>query len=298
MTFSKVLDAIQLRKTVLKVKENKTFKTSSSISNSIRVMSFNIHLKDCEDQKPKECLWSYRKEFVASMISFHNMDIIGLQEPTIEQLNDLNNLLPQYSWVGCGLDDGKNKGQIDAIFYLKVRFEILESSQFYLSETPDEISIGWDAKFIRGVTWAKFKDLKTNEVFYFFNTHFDYHSYNARNNSAILLKEKVKKISQNFPVIITGDFNLFPSLNGEDTYKILTQDNFFIDAQYKTLLPHHGPTGSWSGFKEAGQPGVKPDYIFVNSKISVKTHGILADTFDGKFPSYHLPVVSEVEIFN
>jgi len=285
---TKILDSLRIKKSRVKTKD--------STENIIRVMSFNIHLKDCEDQKPEKCLWKSRKENVASMIRFHHMDLIGLQETTKDQLNDLLNLLPEYDWYGIALNDGMDKGPIDAILFLKDRFEVLETSHFYLSPTPDILSKGWNAKFTRGVTWAKLKDLKTNQVFYFFNTHFDYHSILARNKSAQLIREKVDNISGNHPFIITGDFNIFPKLGGDETYKILTRDNFLIDAQFKTAFPHHGPTGSWSGFKEAGQPGIKPDYIFVNKKINVRSHGILADTFDGNFPSDHMPVVSEIEI--
>jgi len=294
MNFSKTLESIQVKKNILK--DSQAFKTKNSVDHIIRVMSFNIHFKDCEEQKPKECLWKYRKEKVASMIHFHHMDLIGLQEPTKDQLNDLINLLPEYDWYGIGLNDGKDKGPIDAILFLKDRFEIIDTSHFYLSPTPEVLSKGWKSKYVRGVTWVKLKDLKTDRIFYFFNTHFDYHSILARNKSAQLLREKVMQVSQNNPFIITGDFNIFPKLGGEETYKILTRDNLLIDAQFKTEFPHHGPTGSWSGFKEAGQPGVKPDYIFVNKKINVRSHGILADTFDGKFPSDHMPVVSEIEV--
>ena len=259
-------------------------------------MSYNIHLKDCETTDNEECFWSYRKDRVASVIRFHNMDLIGLQEPTKDQIEDLVNLLPEYRWLGIGLTDGEKKGPIDAILFLKERFELVDHGHFYLSPTPSIISKGWNAKFIRGVTWAKFKDLNTNQFFFFFNTHFDYHSKLARNKSAQLLREKISEISSNNSFILTGDFNIFPTLGGEETYKILTRDNLLVDAHFKSMFPHHGPTGSWSGYKEAGQPGVKPDYIFVSKKSSVHSHGILSDTFDGKFPSDHMPVVSEIEI--
>jgi endonuclease/exonuclease/phosphatase family metal-dependent hydrolase len=272
--------------------------SKSFIKKSFRVMSFNVHLKDCEDKEPEECCWKYRKEYVASMIRFHHMDLIGLQEINKEQLEDLIRLLPEYNWYGVGLHDRKEEGTIDAILFLKERFEILEKDHFFLSPTPNISSKGWDAKFIRGVNWAKFRDLKTNNVFYFFNTHFDYHSLLARNESAKLLREKIIHIAQKNPFVVTGDFNIFPSLGGEETYKLLTKDDLLIDAHFKSIFPHHGPTGTWSGFKEAGQPGIKPDYIFVNKSINVKSHGILADTFDGKFPSDHLPVISEIEIMN
>lgn len=295
LTCERIMSSSKAKMSWQKIKKS-AIKTAVQ-ENIIRVMSFNIHLKDLDEKKqPVECSWKCRKEFVASMIRFHHMDLIGLQEPTKDQLNDLIHFLPEYEWHGVSLEDGKDEGPTDAILFLKDRFELIESSHFYLSPTPEILSKGWKAKFIRGVTWAKLRDLKTNQIFYFFNTHFDYHSILARNKSAQLLREQVELISQNYPFIITGDFNIFPKMGGEETYKILTRDNFLIDAQFKTVFPHHGPTGSWSGFKEAGQPGIKPDYIFVNKKVNVMSHGILADTFDGKFPSDHMPVISEIEI--
>jgi endonuclease/exonuclease/phosphatase family metal-dependent hydrolase len=280
---------------IISKKESKIKILTNTISEDIiRVMSFNIHI-DCKEDSGY-CCWSKRKEYVASMIRFHHMDIIGLQEPTIEQLKDLKELAPEYAQHSSRLEKIK-KYQTDAILYLEERFELLDASYFFLSPTPEKCTKGWKSKFVRGVTWAKFKDKYTDQIFYFFNTHFDYHSSLARNNSAKLLKQKVKEICKNDPFIITGDFNIFPKLGGKTTYKLLTEDNFFLDAQHKSLYPHHGPTGSWSGFKEAGQPGIKPDYIFVDKKISVKSHGILADTFDGKFPSDHMPVVSEIIIY-
>ena len=265
---------------------------------NMRIMSFNIRLKDLEE---KEHSWEMRKDIVASMIRFHRMDIIGIQEPLKEQIDELQELLIEYSWYGVGLEDGKKKGAFDAIYYRKSRFDVLDKGYFYLSETPDIPSKGWEAKFERGVSFVKFIDKKTNKIFYFFNTHFDYHSQEARQNSAKLLRKKILEIATTFPFIVTGDFNIFPKLDGKNTYKLLTSKNkkvgrVLFDAQYRALFPHHGPTGTWSGFKEAGQPGIKPDYIFVDQKVTVISHGVLADTFDGNFPSDHLPVIAEIRI--
>jgi endonuclease/exonuclease/phosphatase family metal-dependent hydrolase len=265
---------------------------------NMRIMSFNIKWEDGDEADNS---WEKRREKVASMIRFHHMDIIGLQEPILSQLDDLEQLLPEYKWVGVATFDGEKDGPFDAILFRKSRFTLIEYDFFFLSETPDMPSKGWGAKYPRAVIWAKFKDNKNIKDFYFFNTHFDYHSQEARDHSALLLKEKIALIAKEEPYIVVGDFNLFPELGGEKTYNLLTVDNVgkkLIDAQKATLLPHHGPTGSWSGFKEAGQPGVKPDYIFVGEKTLIISHGILADTFDGTFPSDHLPVVAELEILS
>jgi len=260
----------------------------------VRVMSFNIRWDD-QAEKPEFC-WKQRKNQVASMIRFHRVDLAGLQEPLKNQMDDLSRMLPDHSWVGFGLDDGEEKGPMDAIVYRKSRYAVLDQGCFFLSATPDIPSKGWDAKFPRGVTWVKFFDKRTEKHFFLFNTHFDYHGKWSREESAYLLQEKIAEIVQQEPFIVTGDFNLFPELGGNETYRILTRSGkkMLRDAQHSAIFPHHGPTGSWSGFKEAGQPGIKPDYIFVCRNCSVVSHGILADCFDGKFPSDHLPVVADI----
>jgi len=247
---------------------------------AIRVMSFNVR----SDDDPIH-VWAKRKDRVASVIRFHHADLIGLQEPGQAQLDDLTRALPEF---------GSFAGIFNPIFYRKSRLHLISSGGFYLSETPDQPSQGWDAKFVRATSWARFFDKKKKKEFVFFNTHFDYHGRLARNESTQLLKQKVTEISGKTPFVIAGDFNLFPELGGEETYKLLTQD--FADAQSSAQFPHHGPTGTWSGFKQAGQPGIKPDCIFIGPKIEVYLHGVLSDTFDGQFPSDHLPVVADLMI--
>ncbi len=255
-----------------------------------RLMSFNVCLCDQSD------LWQNRKNHVASMIRFHRVDLAGLQEPSVSQAHELMEFLPDYGWYGVcwGSEEDKRKGSLDPILYRKSRYELIDASYFFLSELPDSCSMGWDARYPRGTTWVKLRDKQTGGDFYFFNTHFDYHGTQSREKSAALLIKKIEEIVGEEPFIVTGDFNIFPGMRGEITYKILTKDNLLIDAQKNAKYPHHGPTGSWSGFKEAGQPGIKPDYIFVSQNAAVLSHGILSDCFDGSFPSDHLPIVSDI----
>jgi endonuclease/exonuclease/phosphatase family metal-dependent hydrolase len=267
------------------------------IDETIRTMSFNICCDDHHDHD-----WSARKRKVSSVIRFHRADLIGLQEPSSDQIGDLTEFLPEFNlFAGVCLADGEVNTH-DAILFRSSRFELIDSGFFFLSPTPERLSKGWEAKFPRGASWVKLLDRKTEKAFYFFNTHFDYHSRLARDESAQLLRSKVSEIAGSEPFIVVGDFNLFPDLGGGETYKRLTESGVsfegrpFQDAQKASLFPHHGPTGTWSGFKEAGQPGIKPDYIFVDASVKVYLHGVLADSFDGQFPSDHLPVVADVAI--
>ncbi|HUE81105.1 MAG TPA: endonuclease/exonuclease/phosphatase family protein [Pyrinomonadaceae bacterium] len=256
----------------------------------LRVMSFNIRYDEPRD---KENAWPNRKELVASMIRFHRADLVGVQEALKHQLEDLEKLLPGYDWVGVGRDDGKEAGEFSAILYRKYRLTVIENVTFWLSETPSVPgSKGWDAAFPRIVTRAKFKDKTSGKSFFHFNTHFDHRGVRAREESARLLLERIDSIAGSTPVIVTGDFNFNEASTG---YKILVAKDSLRDARYASQYGHHGPTSTFNEFK-ALVPEWRIDYVMVKGSIKVLQHGALADTWDGRFPSDHLPVLAEVLI--
>ncbi|MBN2411112.1 endonuclease/exonuclease/phosphatase family protein [candidate division KSB1 bacterium] len=260
----------------------------------MRVMTFNVRVNVASDSSNA---WPNRKDIAASMIRFHNADIIGLQEALKEQVDDLAIRLPEYKWFGIGRDDGKDAGEFMAIFYRSERFDVLTDSTFWLSETPGKPGLGWDAACNRVVTFGKFKDKKTDKVFFLFNTHFDHMGQVARRESAKFLLQSVAEIGSGLPVIVTGDFNSTPD---SEPYKILTQGVNgikLIDSKSMSQYPHHGPTGTWTGFKTAYFPDRQPiDYIFIRNNVKVLLHGTLSDSFDGRFPTDHMPVLAEVII--
>ena len=147
-----------------------------SQEDNVRVMSFNIRLPVANDGIN---YWDHRRELVKTLVLYHEPDLIGVQEAFRRQLDEMTTDMPQYAWTGICRTDGtvnpSPDSEFSAILYRKVRFELLESNTFWLSPTPSTVgSIGWDAAFPRIVTWAKFKDRKTNQLFYHFNTHFDH----------------------------------------------------------------------------------------------------------------------------
>jgi endonuclease/exonuclease/phosphatase family metal-dependent hydrolase len=260
----------------------------------IRVMTYNIRFAG-DEQVEGINAWSKRKSLVASMIRFHRAEIVGLQEALKLQLDDLVDLLPDYAWVGVGRDDGAEGGEFSAIFFNRKRFEILNHSTFWLSDTPEKPSKGWDAAFPRVVTWAKMKDTQTDRTFYLFNTHLDHRGKQARLQSVVLLKNKVAELAGELPVIITGDFNFRPE---SEEYKIITENSRgdFADAMVVSRYEHHGSYVTFNDFGRSIVDGNRIDYIFVRNGVGVVQHGILADTFEGRFPSDHMPVVADVRI--
>ena len=270
-----------------------------SAARPFRVMTYNIRY---DDPRAGELAWSSRREMVASMIRFHRADLIGVQEALANQLDDLERMLPGFDAFGVGRDDGERKGEFSAILYDKARFELLDGATFWLSETPGVPgSRGWDAAYPRIVTWAKFRERPGGRTFFHFNTHFDHRGERARVESARLLLESIGRIAGRLaPVIVTGDFNFNEATEG---YRILTGKpagksagaRELHDTRYLSLHPHHGPTATFNDFK-ALVPGSKIDYVLIGGEVKVLQHGALADTWDGRFPSDHLPVLAEVVI--
>ena len=130
----------------------------------LNIMTFNIRYNTAADSLNA---WPYRKDKAAGQILFHDAHIIGVQEALHNQMLDLQSQLTRFKYVGVGRDDGHQKGEYAAIFYDTIRMQLIQSQTFWLSEQPMVPgSKGWDAANTRIVTWAKFKDRKTNKIFY------------------------------------------------------------------------------------------------------------------------------------
>ncbi len=266
---------------------------------SIRVMTFNIRLPNPGDGI---FYWDERRPHVASMIQFHQVDLLGVQEAHRRQLDEMVADMPEYEWFGVCRTDGSTHpnpdGEFSAILYRKDRFERLDGNTFWLSETPDVPgSKGWDAALPRIVTWAKFKDKQTGKIFFHFNTHFDHIGEVARLESAKLILQKIKTIAGEMPVVLTGDFNSFET---DAPYLALIDPSsayHVTDAITISKMPHHGPLATFAGnFQISGMIEHRIDYIFVRNKIDVLRHGILSDSWNGNLASDHLPVIAEIKI--
>ena len=257
---------------------------------NIKVMTYNIRCGYCEDSSSVNN-WSNRKYLVAYLIKSHNPDLIGLQEAEMFQVKELIEMLGNYDWYGVSREDGKEGGESTAILYRKKRFELEEKQTLWLSETPDIVSKGWDGAFKRTVTLAKLKDLNTLKEFYYLNAHFDHIGEIARTESSNLILNKIDEYSNDYPVILTGDFNYTSSSDG---YKIITSKLF--DAITISKQQSTGGNITFNGFGEDIQPDNKIDFIFVNDKIEVLNHSIDTTTYNGLYPSDHYPVIAEIKL--
>ncbi|HEY1165026.1 MAG TPA: endonuclease/exonuclease/phosphatase family protein [Chitinophaga sp.] len=266
--------------------------TVAAAQTPLNVMTFNIRYNNPGDSLDA---WPYRRDKVASTVLFHEAQLLGMQEALYDQVTDLQERLPQYKHIGVGRDDGKTKGEFSAIFYDTTRLQLLQSQTFWLSTTPDVPgSKGWDAAITRVVTWGKFRDKKTKQVFIHFNTHFDHRGTVARRESAHLLLKQVAAIAGKTPAVITGDFNATPT---DEPIQVITNNSdplHLTDSKAVSKTPHFGPDGTFNGFKNAERGDEPIDYIFLKGNFSVLQHASLSNTWKGHFASDHFAVFSRM----
>lgn len=235
-------------------------------------------------------LWVNRAPVQANLIRFHDFDVVGIQEGLINQLEDLSKTLPQYARYGIGRDDGKASGEHSAIYFKKDKFKLLNSGDFWLSQTPDKPGKGWDATCCNRIcSWVKLQDIASKKKFYFFNVHFDHQGVIARIESAKLMIEKIKAIAGNNPVVFTGDLN---GGRNSDCYKYIANAGIIKDSHELAEFPYEN-NASFNSFRTPRGMEVI-DHIFVTKQFKVKKWGILTDTYFGKYPSDHFPVMAVV----
>ncbi|MUP46478.1 endonuclease/exonuclease/phosphatase family protein [Gramella sp. BOM4] len=258
---------------------------SLSMMAQIQVMTYNIKYANENDG---ENSWSNRKDWITSQIGFYEPDVLGVQEAVKSQLDHFTDKLDNYSVIGEARDGG-DKGEFSAILYKKDQFEVLQEDTFWLSETPAEVSRGWDADFNRVCTYALFEDKETGKKFWIFNTHFDHVGTKARRESSKLIISKIKELNtENYPVLLMGDFNLEP-----ETEEIKMISEFLADSQVKAENSF-GPEGTFNGYNFSEPVTRRIDYIFSNEKVEVKKYAVLSDSKNLRYPSDHLPVMVEV----
>ena len=253
-------------------------------SNELCVISYNIRYNNPNDGINH---WDNRKQTILDFIIEENPDFAGFQEVTHSQLEFLSSNLIDYDYVGVGRDDGNQKGEYSPIFFNSKRFSFIEGNTFWLSETPNSVSVGWDASMERICTYGLFEERSLKRKIFVFNTHFDHIGELARKNSAILLIKKIKELNVNkYPVILTGDFNLD---SFSETIKLLQTE--FIDSN-KNIKAENKFYGTYTGFKLKAVEPRRIDYIFFKNLILKSSSHIHLKTKKKLWASDHHPVLS------
>ena len=184
-------------------------------------------------------------------------------------------------------------GEFSEIFFKKDKFQMMAHGDFWLSETPDKPGLGWDATCCNRIcSWVLLKDKKSGKKFYVFNTHYDYQKDLARNESSKLILKKIKEIAGTQPTIFMGDMN---GGNESSWYKSVANSGFLKDT-YKEAKNPYAVNGSFNAFGHAVKSDEIIDHIFITKQFNLEKWGILTDTYHGKYPSDHFPVMAQLKM--
>ena len=260
---------------------------TNNLARELKVMSYNIRQGECKDG---ENSWEYRRLATIEMIKEQMPDVLGTQETLGSQVQYIEENCSRYGWVGVGRDDGESAGEYMAIFWNKKTVKLLDWGTFWLSETPDIPSMGWDAKCMRTATWALMKNKKSGKKFYFVNTHIDHIGKEAQKNGLMLIVNRIHSINpNNYPVVLTGDFNVRPDNPALNELDELMESTRNVAAKTDS----HNTFNGWSD-KETG---MIIDYIYISGFSSCLEYLTLTKSYgDIPFVSDHYPIVARLII--
>ncbi len=260
------------------------------------VMTFNIRTAAGRDGDDG---WPHRRDLVVGTIRASAPDVIGMQEALTEQIEYLQNALPEYRWIGIdrGLNGGVGLSEYTPIFYRHAELSPIESGNFWLTETPDTPPRRTPGRRRRGggriVTWARFHHHPSGRQVYAFNTHFTLRRGASQLASAELVAGRAAAVPTGMPVVVLGDFNNDAEFS--DTWRVLTGHGLrdtWVEADATD-----GPRATYGDF---GPPSPdlteRVDWILVGGPVAVRRAETVVRNDEGRFPSDHYPVTAALEL--
>lgn len=262
--------------------------SESAAEQDLKIMTYNLKisgdgLRTVENRLP----------YIIDTINAHTPDSFGVQEADKNWVESIAAEIPNYAYVATYRDDGVSEGESSAIFYLKEKYELVDTGHFWLSETPEAPSLGWDAACNRITSYVILKDKATGFVYAHFNTHLDHVGNVAQAESVALISGKIAEIAPDIPVVLTGDFNFSEgSANYENVLKCGLKDTKYMTENRDDHATYHG--------YHVIVPDTKPiDYVFVNGYCkAVKSSRIESDFVHHILASDHFPIIVELTLFN
>ena len=258
--------------------------TFSLAAQTITLMSFNIRTSTADDGSNN---WEYRKEAAARMLRAEHPDVVGMQEVRPNQEAFFRERLSDmYDGVSVSRDPSSNNDEACTVFYNKQKYDLVRTNTFWLSETPDVPSIGWDAMFNRIVTYVYLRDKQTDKQILVFNTHLDHVGVVARERSLALIADSALAIGgDTMPMFVMGDLNVTP-----DAPELTPMWQAMRLTQREAPVTDNGFT--FHGFNPVPEKMI--DYIFYRNVLPREFH-IVREGYGAPYVSDHYPVKAIVD---
>lgn len=242
----------------------------TAFAQELNVASVNVRLLAKGDYK-KHNGWDLRKGYLCDMINLEAFDVFGAQEVKKQQLDDMLKALPDYRYIGVGRDDGAEKGEYCPVFYRKDKLKMLDGGTFWLSETPEKVSKGWDGLCRRICSWGYFQRKSDKTRFYFLCIHLDHRGKVAKMEGAKQVVNWIKEHCKGENAIVVGDFNA----NQKSKYYQVFSESGILKDTYDVAKYRFAPTGTFSAFNPNRYTTERIDHIFVTNDIKVSRYGTL-----------------------
>ena len=248
----------------------------------VRVVQFNLR---CTGTGKTSI--AYRAPLLVADIKTIGADSMGFQEANQRWMGYLESQLTDYAYVGVGRSSGSVTGEYSPVFYLKDKYDAVDSGTFWLSKTPDKAgSKDWGSACKRICTWVILKNKETGLTYAHFNTHLDHISSLARENQMKVILEKIEEYAPDMPVVLTGDFNDY---NDSEMYSIATsslRDSRLIAPVTEDKITYHN----------YGSANSLIDYVFVNDKVTPLVYHVIDDKIDDTYLSDHYGIYVDAKI--
>ena len=251
----------------------------------LKVMSYNIRMGVAKDGTNS---WEYRYPATAMMLKDQMPDVFGVQEAFNFQIKFIEENFTDYDSFGVGRDNGKSEGEFMSIFWNKKTVKMIKGGTFWLSETPEKPSMGWDAACKRTATWALMKDKNTGKLFYFVNTHLDHKGAEARRKGLELIVSRIDEINpKGYPMILTGDFNI-----KQDNEALVGLEQRMQSA--RKIAPKTDNNATFNNWGKAKSDMVI-DYIYVSGFSACPEYHTITEKYGTwKYVSDHYPIYAKL----
>lgn len=261
--------------------------SARAATEKIRIMSYNIPMGNIlvTDGNGRNT-WENRCAVIHQYLTDVAPDLLGMQEPVRQELCDILRGIPNYAMVGTARNDGAESGEYTPIIYRTDRFRVLDTGNYWLTETPDVHSKVEGSSHFRIATWALMEDLHSGARFLYTNTHLSYDSQPVRLAQIKVIKQHMldlnNKYGKELPHFFTGDFNMKDT---EENYTyVLNWKLLLKDLWTSTRNHYHYSTGKTT-------PSGRIDYIYATKNVtSTYAQWDNRKTPDGFWMSDHDPL--------
>lgn len=244
--------------------------------------------------------WPERCLAVVALIEEYKFDLFGAQEPYLPQIEDMmKHIGGEYAWVGQNVscDNSDRTHHFNPIFYRKERLELLDYNTVWLSDR--EGRPGYDASTPRLFTWAKFRDKRTNKLFFMFNGHYDHRGFEAKIVSSYIVLNMIRKVAKGMPAFVSADYNADEK---SEAYRVLQESILLKDTMLATENAVNKQYQSHTTYKPAQQRaanGMHIDHLFYTpNSVKINRWELIIKDYDGKWGSDHLPIYVDCRIAN